>query len=247
MVRKIIKSDNIKGMNIFFGCKAFLKKRDRNTIELQGENDIKTIRKDNIKKKKASYNVKSSVKIALTALFSSFLVFFTYSNVSGVNYDYINTYVCTKYKAQSSIDISRYNSDENQKMNFKYSDNLNYAMKWWTDELGYNPFNQKVKVIWDKSLPDGTMGLTTTPNSDEDVSTYQWNSYLEIDTSQIKEKFGDKEFDTYLNKILTHELGHYLGLEHKDGTIESPYLHQVVYKLTTEQKGIISNLQKKVE
>ena len=25
MVRKIIKSDNIKGMNIFFGCKAFSK------------------------------------------------------------------------------------------------------------------------------------------------------------------------------------------------------------------------------
>ena len=208
-------------------------------------NDTNHIRADNIKNKKTLYNVNSSIKIALIAVAASFLIFFTYTNVSSVNYNYINTYACTKYKAQSSIDISRYNSDENQKMNFKYSDNLNYAMKWWTDQLGYNPFNQKVKVIWDKSLPDGTMGLTTTPNSDEDVSTYQWNSYLEIDTSQIKEKFGDKEFDIYLNKILTHELGHYLGLEHKDGTIESPYLNEVVYKLTTEQKDIISILQNK--
>ena len=208
-------------------------------------NDTNHIRADNIKNKKTLYNVNSSIKIALIAVAASFLIFFTYTNVSSVNYNYINTYACTKYKAQSSIDISRYNSDENQKMNFKYSDNLNYAMKWWTDELGYNPFNQKVKVIWNKSLPTGTMGLTTTPNSNEDVSTYQWNSYLEIDTSQIKEKFGDKEFDIYLNKILTHELGHYLGLEHKDGTIESPYLHQVVYKLTTEQKDIISILQNK--
>lgn len=208
-------------------------------------NDTNHIRADNIKNKKTLYNVNSSIKIALIAVAASFLIFFTYTNVSSVNYNYINTYACTKYKAQSSINISRYNSDENQKLNFEYSDNLTYAMKWWTDQLGYNPFNQKVKVIWDKSLPDGTMGLTTTPNSDEDVSTYQWNSYLEIDTSQIKEKFGDKEFDTYLNKILTHELGHYLGLEHKDGTIESPYLHQVVYKLTTEQKDIISILQNK--
>ena len=208
-------------------------------------NDTNHIRADNIKNKKTLYNVNSSIKIALIAVAASFLIFFTYTNVSSVNYNYINTYACTKYKAQSSINISRYNSDENQKLNFEYSDNLTYAMKWWTDQLGYNPFNQKVKVIWDKSLPDGTMGLTTTPNSDEDVSTYQWNSYLEIDTSQIKEKFGDKEFDIYLNKILTHELGHYLGLEHKDGTIESPYLHQVVYKLTTEQKDIISILQNK--
>ena len=208
-------------------------------------NDTNHIRADNIKNKKTLYNVNSSIKIALIAVAASFLIFFTYTNVSSVNYNYINTYACTKYKAQSSINISRYNSDENQKLNFEYSDNLTYAMKWWTDELGYNPFNQKVKVIWDKSLPDGTMGLATTPNSNEDVSTYQWNSYLEIDTSQIKEKFGDKEFDIYLNKILTHELGHYLGLEHKDGTIESPYLHQVVYKLTTEQKDIISILQNK--
>lgn len=208
-------------------------------------NDTNHIRADNIKNKKTLYNVNSSIKIALIAVAASFLIFFTYTNVSSVNYNYINTYACTKYKAQSSIDISRYNSDENQKLNFEYSDNLTYAMKWWTDQLGYNPFNQKVKVIWNKSLPTGTMGLATTPNSNEDVSTYQWNSYLEIDTSQIKEKFGDKEFDIYLNKILTHELGHYLGLEHKDGTIESPYLHQVVYKLTTEQKDIISNLQKK--
>lgn len=208
-------------------------------------NDTNHIRADNIKNKKTLYNVNSSIKIALIAVAASFLIFFTYTNVSSVNYNYINTYACTKYKAQSSINISRYNSDENQKLNFEYSDNLTYAMKWWTDQLGYNPFNQKVKVIWDKSLPDGTMGLATTPNSNEDVSTYQWNSYLEIDTSQIKEKFGDKEFDIYLNKILTHELGHYLGLEHKDGTIESPYLHQVVYKLTTEQKDIISILQNK--
>ena len=208
-------------------------------------NDTNHIRADNIKNKKTLYNVNSSIKIALIAVAASFLIFFTYTNVSSVNYNYINTYACTKYKAQSSINISRYNSDENQKLNFEYSDNLTYAMKWWTDELGYNPFNQKVKVIWDKSLPTGTMGLATTPNSNEDVSTYQWNSYLEIDTSQIKEKFGDKEFDIYLNKILTHELGHYLGLEHKDGTIESPYLHQVVYKLTTEQKDIISSLQNK--
>ena len=161
-------------------------------------NDTNHIRADNIKNKKTLYNVNSSIKIALIAVAASFLIFFTYTNVSSVNYNYINTYACTKYKAQSSIDISRYNSDENQKMNFKYSDNLNYAMKWWTDELGYNPFNQKVKVIWDKSLPDGTMGLTTTPNSDEDVSTYQWNSYLEIDTSQIKEKFGDIKLLSYL-------------------------------------------------
>ena len=208
-------------------------------------NDTNHIRADNIKNKKTLYNVNSSIKIALIAVAASFLIFFTYTNVSSVNYNYINTYACTKYKAQSSIDISRYNSDENQKLNFEYSDNLTYAMKWWTDQLGYNPFNQKVKVIWNKSLPTGTMGLATTPNSNEDVSTYQWNSYLEIDTSQIKEKFGDKEFDIYLNKILTHELGHYLGLEHKDGTIESPYLHQVVYKLTTEQKDIISILQNK--
>lgn len=208
-------------------------------------NDTNHIRADNIKNKKTLYNVNSSIKIALIAVAASFLIFFTYTNVSSVNYNYINTYACTKYKAQSSINISRYNSDENQKLNFEYSDNLTYAMKWWTDQLGYNPFNQKVKVIWNKSLPTGTMGLATTPNSNEDVSTYQWNSYLEIDTSQIKEKFGDKEFDIYLNKILTHELGHYLGLEHKDGTIESPYLHQVVYKLTTEQKDIISILQNK--
>lgn len=139
-----------------------------------------------------------------------------------------------------------YNSVYNKEQDKQYSKITEEAKNWWTKQLGFNPWTSPVKILWSSDLEDGVLGLTTTPIEYNSLTDLEWGSYIQIDNERIISTYGKEKEEEELLKVLTHEMGHYLGLEHitsDEKNIMNKYNENTNFVLNDYQKNKIKELK----